>query len=170
MHELDGAKPVLSTSRYYPYSNDLVHVVGYVGDATTQDIKNKKKIEENFVPGLKVGKIGIENSKDTELIGNHGTKRYEVNASGKKISEISYNKETQGENLRTTIDLEIQQLAQELLKNKAGSICVMDIYTGEVITMASSPTYDPNKFTHGISTKDWNEIKNNKLRPLLNKS
>ena len=134
MHELDGAKPVLSTSRYYPYSNDLVHVVGYVGDATTQDIQNKKKIEENFVPGLKVGKIGIENSKDTDLIGNHGTKRYEVNASGKKISEISYNKETQGENLRTTIDLEIQQLAQELLKNQAGSICVMDIYTGEVIT------------------------------------
>ena len=170
LHELDGAKPVLSTSRYYPYSNDLVHVVGYVGDATTQDIQNKKKIEENFVPGLKVGKIGIENSKDTDLIGNHGTKRYEVNASGKKISEISYNKETQGENLRTTIDLEIQQLAQELLKNQAGSICVMDIYTGEVITMASSPTYDPNKFTHGISTKDWNEIKNNKLRPLLNKS
>ena len=61
-------------------------------------------------------------------------------------------------------------MAQELLKNQAGSICVMDIYTGEVITMASSPTYDPNKFTHGIGTKDWNEIKNNKLRPLLNKS
>ena len=76
----------------------------------------------------------------------------------KKISEISYNKETQGENLRTTIDIEIQQLAQELLKDQAGSICVMDIYTGEVIAMASSPTYDPNKFTHGISTKDWNEI------------
>jgi Cell division protein FtsI/penicillin-binding protein 2 len=53
-------------------------------------------------------------------------------------------------------------LAQELLKNQAGSICVMDIYTGEVITMASSPTYDPNKIAHGISTKDWNEIKNNK--------
>ena len=63
LHELDGAKPVLSTSRYYPYSNDLVHVVGYVGDATTQDIQNKKKIEENFVPGLKVGKIGIEKKK-----------------------------------------------------------------------------------------------------------
>ena len=78
LHELDGAKPVLSTSRYYPYSNDLVHVVGYVGDATTQDIQNKKKIEENFVPGLKVGKIGIENSKDTDLIGNHGTKRSRV--------------------------------------------------------------------------------------------
>ena len=60
--------------------------------------KIKKKIEENFVPGLKVGKIGIENSKDTDLIGNHVIKRYEVNASGKKISEISYNKETQGEN------------------------------------------------------------------------
>ena len=170
LHEIEGAKPVLSTSRYYPYSNELVHVVGYVGDATSNEIKNNKKIEKNFVPGLKVGKTGIENSKDLILIGNHGIKRYEVNASGKKISEISYNKETQGENLRSTIDIEVQKLAQQLLKNQAGSICAMDIYTGEIITMASSPTYDPNKFTHGISSKDWKEIKNNKLRPLLNKS
>ena len=115
----------MSTSRYYPYSNDLVHVVGYVGDATTQDIQNKK-IEENFVPGLKVGKIGIENSKDTDLIGNHGTKICKMHQ--EKISEISYNKETQGKNVRTTIDLEIQQLAQELLKKSAGSILLW-IYT-----------------------------------------
>ena len=132
-------------------------------------IKNEK-IEKNFVPGLKVGKIGIENSTDQILIGNYGIKRYEVNSSGKKIREISYKKETQGENLRTTIDLEAQKLAQKLLENKAGSICAMDIYSGEIIAMASSPTYDPNKFTYGINKKDWNEIKNNKLRPLVNKS
>jgi penicillin-binding protein 2 len=170
LHEIEGAKPVLSTSRYYPYSNDLVHIVGYVGDASPDDIIKNEKIEKNFVPGLKVGKIGIENSTDQILIGNYGIKRYEVNSSGKKIREISYKKETQGENLRTTIDLEAQKLAQKLLENKAGSICAMDIYSGEIIAMASSPTYDPNKFTYGINKKDWNEIKNNKLRPLVNKS
>ena len=170
LHEIEGAKPVLSTSRYYPYSNDLVHIVGYVGEASIDDITKNKKIEENFVPGLKVGKIGIENSTDQILIGNFGIKRYEVNSSGKKIREISYKKETQGENLRTTIDLEVQRLAQTLLDNKAGSICAMDIYSGEIITLASSPTYDPNKFTYGISKQDWNDIKNNKLKPLINKS
>ncbi len=170
LHEIEGAKPVLSTSRYYPYSNDLVHIIGYVGEASVNDITKNKKIEENFVPGLKVGKIGIENSTDQILIGNYGIKRYEVNSSGKKIKEISYKKETQGENLRTTIDVEVQRLAQKLLDNKAGSICAMDIYSGEIIALASSPTYDPNKFTYGINKKDWNEIKNNKLRPLVNKS
>ena len=170
LHEIEGAKPVLSTSRYYPYSNDLVHIIGYVGEASADDITKNKKIEENFVPGLKVGKIGIENSTDQILIGNYGIKRFEVNSSGKKIREISYKKETQGENLRTTIDIEVQRLAQKLLDNKAGSICAMDIYSGEIIALASSPTYDPNKFTYGINKKDWNEIKNNKLRPLVNKS
>ena len=170
LHEIEGVKPVLSTSRYYPYSNDLVHIIGYVGEANADDILKNKKIEENFVPGLKVGKIGIENSTDQILIGKYGIKRYEVNSSGKKIKEISYKKETQGENLRTTIDIEVQRLAQKLLDNKAGSICAMDIYSGEIIALASSPTYDPNKFTHGIKKKEWNEIKNNELRPLVNKS
>tara|TARA_B100001250_G_scaffold408529_1_gene431096 strand:+ start:2110 stop:4056 length:1947 start_codon:yes stop_codon:yes gene_type:complete len=170
LHEIEGAKPVLSTSRYYPYGKYFAHIVGYVGDASVKDIQSKKEIKENFVPGLKVGKTGIENSQEKLLIGKYGIKRYEVNASGKKISQIDYLKETQGKSVRTTIDIEIQKTAQDLLKDKAGSICAMDIYTGEIVAMASSPTYDPNKFTHGIKKKDWNEIKNNPLRPLMNKS
>ena len=116
-------------------------------------------------------KQGIESSKEKILIGKYGIKRYEVNASGKRISQIDYLKKTQGGNsVRTTIDVEVQKFAQHLLKEKAGSICAMDIYTGDVIVMASSPTYDPNKFTHGIKLEDWKEIKNNPLRPLINKS
>ena len=170
LHDVEGAKPVLSTSRHYPHANDFVHILGYVGDASEKDIENKTEIKENFVPGLKVGKSGIESSKEKILIGKYGIKRYEVNASGKRISQIDYLKENQGEEVKITIDLEVQKLAQSLLKGKAGSICAMDIYTGEVIAMASSPAYDPNKFTHGIEIKDWNEIKNNPLRPLINKS
>ena len=170
LHDVEGTKPVLSSSRYYPYANDLVHIIGYVGDASIKDIESKKEVEKNFVPGLKVGKSGIESSKEKELIGNYGIKRYEVNASGKRISQIDYLRENQGDEVKITIDLEVQKTAQSLLKNKAGSICAMDIYTGEIIAMASSPTYDPNKFTHGIEKKDWNEIKNNPLRPLINKS
>ena len=170
LHELEGVKPVVSSSRFYPYKNDLVHVVGYVGAASPKDIERKEIIKENLVPGLKVGKSGVEFAKETDLIGRYGVKRYEVNSSGKRISQIDYIKETQGEKVKLTVDLEVQQMAQELLKGKAGSICAMDIYTGEVIAMASSPTYDPNKFTHGIGHKDWGEIRDDPLKPLVNKS
>ncbi len=169
LHEIEGAKPVLSTSRYYPYANDLVHVVGYVGDASPKDLE-RNEIKENFVPGLKVGKRGIENSQERLLIGKYGIKRYEVNSSGKRISQINYLKETQGKEIKLTIDSEIQKYTQKLMKGSAGSVCVMDIYTGEIITLASSPTYDPNKFTHGINQKDWDEIRKNPFKPLINKS
>ena len=170
LHELEGVKPVVSSSRYYPYGYSSVHVVGYVGDASLKDIERMEEIKENLVPGLKVGKSGIEYSNEKLLIGKYGIKRYEVNSSGKRISQIDYVKESQGIEIKTTIDLEIQKFAQELLIDKAGSICAMDIYTGEIIAMASSPTYDPNKFTHGINHKDWNEIRDNPLKPLVNKS
>ena len=170
LHELEGIKPVVSSSRYYPYGDNLVHVVGYVGDASLKDVERMEEIKENLVPGLKVGKSGIEYSNEKLLIGRYGIKRYEVNSSGKRISQIEYIKESQGKEIKTTIDLDVQKFAQNLLKGQAGSICAMDIYTGEIITMASSPTYDPNKFTHGINHKDWNEIRDNPLKPLVNKS
>ena len=170
LHDLEGVKPVVSSSRYYPYSGNLVHVVGYVGQASLKDIERMEAIKENLVPGLKVGKSGIEYSNEKSLIGKYGIKRYEVNSSGKRINQIEHIKESQGTEIKTTIDLEIQKYAQELLKNKAGSICAMDIYTGQIIAMASSPTYDPNKFTHGIGHKDWKEIRDDPLKPLVNKS
>ena len=170
LHDLEGVKPVVSSSRYYPYADSAVHVVGYVGQPSLKDIERMNEIKENLVPGLKVGKSGIEYSNEKSLIGKYGIKRYEVNSSGKRINQIEHIKESQGVEIKTTVDLEVQKYAQELLKDKAGSICVMDIYTGQIIVMASSPTYDPNKFTHGIGYKDWEEIRDNPLKPLINKS
>ena len=170
LHELEGVKPVVSSSRYYPYGSNLVHVVGYVGEASIGDIERMEEIKENLVPGLKVGKSGIEYSNEKKLIGKYGIKRYEVNSSGKRIIQLEHIKESQGTEIKTTVDLEVQKFAQELLKNKAGSICAMDIYTGQIIAMASSPSYDPNKFTHGIGHKDWEEIRDDPLKPLVNKS
>jgi len=170
LHELEGVKPVVSSSRYYPHGSSSVHVVGYVGEASLKDVDRMEEIKENLVPGLKVGKSGIEYSNEKLLIGKYGIKRYEVNSSGKRINQLDYIKESQGAEIKTTIDLEVQKFAQDLLKGKAGSICAMDIYTGEIVAMASSPTYDPNKFTHGIGHKDWNKIRDNPLKPLVNKS
>ena len=170
LHELSGAKPVLSIARNYPYGNDLVHVLGYVGEASPSDINNYKFIKENHVPGLRVGKTGLEKALEEQLIGKYGIKRFEVNAYGKRINQIDYLEGEKGKNFRLTIDLEIQKAAQELLYNKSGSICIMDIYTGDIISLASSPTFNPNSFIHGIGNNEWNEIKNNSLKPLINKS
>ena len=75
-----------------------------------------------------------------------------------------------GKNIRLTLDTEVQKLSNELLAKRSGSISVMNIYTGEIIAMHSSPSFDPNLFLYGISTKDWKEIREDPLKPLINKT
>ena len=170
LHDLTGAKPVLSISRDYPFDETYTHILGYVSEASEQDILNNEVIKNNHVPGLKVGKIGLEKSFEDKLIGTNGVQRYEVNAYGKRVNQIDYKEGKQGEKIKLTIDTEVQKLSMELLKDKAGSISVMDIYTGEIIAMHSSPSFNPNLFLFGISHDDWQLIKNDPLKPLVNKT
>ena len=122
------------------------------------------------VTGLSVGKTGLEHKLDKEIIGEVGFQRYEVNAFGKRIKQIQLDTGKAGKNFRTTIDSEIQKFTTSLLDKKAASVCVMDIYNGDLITMVSSPTYDPNAFVHGIDKKYWDELINNPKKPLNNKA
>ncbi len=170
LHELDGAKPVLSISRNYPYKDSFTHVLGYVSRASVSDLNENEVIKNNHVPGLRVGKIGLEKTFEKDLIGTNGVQRYEVNAYGKRINQLDHVEGIKGKNINLTIDTDVQVLSNELLKNKSGSIVVMDIYTGEVIAMHSSPSFDPNLFFHGISSEEWNTIRDNPLKPLLNKT
>ncbi len=170
LHDLTGAKPVLSISRNYPYDETFTHVLGYVSEASEKDILNNEVIKNNHVPGLKVGKIGLEKSFEDKLLGTNGVQRYEVNAYGKRINQIDHEDGEPGEKIKLTIDTEIQKLSNKLLKDLAGSISVMDIYTGEIIAMHSSPSFNPNLFLFGISQDDWQLIRNNPLKPLVNKT
>ncbi len=170
LHDLTGAKPVLSVSRNYPFSENYTHVLGYVSMASEKDILDNEVIKNTHVPGLKVGKTGLEKSFENDLIGSNGVQRYEVNAYGKRINQIDHEEGVKGKTIQLTIDSEIQKLANELLKDVAGSISVMDIYTGEIIAMHSSPSFDPNLFLFGISQDDWQLIRNNPLKPLVNKT
>ena len=165
-----GAKPVLSVSRNYPFNENYTHVLGYVSEASEKDILNNEIIKNKHVPGLKVGKTGLEKSFENELIGTNGIQRYEVNAYGKRISQLDHTDGLNGKTIQLTIDTEIQKLCSELLKNVSGSISVMDIYTGEIIAMQSSPSFDPNLFLFGINQDDWQLIRNNPLKPLINKT
>jgi len=167
---LVGAKPVLSVARNYPHKENFTHVLGYVAQASESDLANNELIKKNHVPGLRVGKIGLEKAYENELIGSNGIQRYEVNAYGKRINQIDFLEGKKGKNLRLTVDTEVQKLANELLLDKSGSISVMDIYTGDIIAMHSSPSFDPNLFLYGISQKDWQDIRSNPLKPLINKT
>ena len=170
LHDLVGAKPVLSVSRNYPFNENYTHVLGYVSEASEKDILNNEIIKSTHVPGLKVGKTGLEKTFENELIGTNGIQRYEVNAYGKRISQLDHTDGLNGKTIKLTIDTEIQKLCNELLKDVAGSISVMDIYTGEIVAMQSSPSFDPNLFLFGINQDDWQLIRNNPLKPLVNKT
>ena len=170
LHDLVGAKPVLSVSRNYPFNENYTHVLGYVSEVSEQDLLTNEVIKSKHVPGLKVGKTGLEKTFENDLIGTNGVQRYEVNAYGKRISQLDHTDGLNGKTIQLTIDTEIQKFCNDLLKNMAGSISVMDIYTGEIVAMQSSPSFDPNLFLFGINQDDWQLIRNNPLKPLVNKT
>ena len=170
LYDLIGANPVMSVSRNYPYNENYTHVLGYVSSASEQDILNNNSIKANHVPGLKVGKIGLEKTYENQLLGTNGIQRYEVNAYGKRVNQVDFTDGLKGNTIKLTIDTKIQKKCSELLKGKAGSISVMDIYTGDIVAMQSSPSFDPNLFLFGINQDDWQLIRNNPLKPLVNKT
>ena len=169
LHEIQGAKPVVSVARKYLNDGSSSHIIGYVSDTSVKDLENSEFIRSVNTPGLKVGKNGLEKSLNNSMIGLPGLQRFEVNSSGKRIKELKLVKGSPGKDFKITIDHEVQIHASEALGDKSGSVCVMDIYTGEIICIVSSPTYDANKFVHGISNNDWKELINNTYKPLINK-
>jgi len=169
LHEMQGVKPVVALARKYISDGSSSHIIGYVSETSVKDLENNELLREINVPGLKTGKNGFEKSFNNFMIGKPGIQRFEVNAFGKRIKELEFVKGTPGTNFRTTIDQEVQTLTSELLKEKSGSVCVMDIYTGDIVALVSSPTFDPNKFVHGIKQDDWDSLIKNKKKPLINK-
>ena len=170
LHETPGIKPVVSIARKYIEDGSFSHIIGYVSAVSVKDLENSALLREINIPGLKTGKNGLEKSLNENMIGKPGLQRFEVNAYGKRIKELKFVEGTAGKNYRTTLDIDVQKFTSELLKEKSGSICVMDIYTGDIIAMVSSPTFDANKFVHGIDTKDWQDLINDDKKPLINKS
>ena len=169
LHELQGAEPVVSVARLYTEPSS-VHVIGYVSKASKKDLKTKDYLQNKIAAGTRVGKTGLENKLDSEVIGEVGYKRYEVNAYGKRIKEISIDPGKSGKNFRTTLDLDVQETAAKQLEGKSGSVCVMDIYKGDIIAMVSSPIFDPNHFVHGINQKNWDKLIKHRDKPLINKA
>ena len=167
LHELEGAQPVVSVARIYK-NNASAHAIGYVSEISPRDIRNKKYLQDLNIAGIAIGKTGLESTLDEEMLGSPGFLRYEVNAYGKKIKQVSIDEGLKGKTFRTTLDNEVQVFSAKLLENVSGAACVMDIYNGDIISMVSSPSFNPNSCIHGIKSKEWNGLLNNKDKPLLN--
>ncbi len=141
------------------------HIVGYV---KTPDKKEYPKLAN--VPGTVVGKIGIEKSYDKKLQGKFGIKKEEVNAHGRVVKEISRVDGIPGEDINISISKELQDFCYERLEDNSGSIIVLDVRNGEVLSMVSKPSFNSNDFIKTMSTEKWNNIINNELNPMFNRS
>ncbi|MFO7717845.1 MAG: penicillin-binding protein 2 [Desulfohalobium sp.] len=161
-----GLKVLSRPQRSYPYGEDLAHVLGFVAQASEQELRADAKLRL----GDMVGKSGVEKAFEKHLRGKKGRKQIEVNAAGRGLQERMVRQPEAGQDVRLSIDLSLQRKAMDLLANKAGSIIVLDPKTGELLTLASSPSYDSNLFVQGISSKDWERLATNPRQPLQNRA
>ena len=169
LHELEGVEPIVSVARTYP-DNSSAHILGYVSQISKKDLQTKKYLKDQSVPGMAIGKTGLERKFDEKIIGKVGYQRYEVHAFGKRLREIKIDTGQVGQSFKTTLDYEVQKYTNELLKDKAAAVCVMDVYNGDIVSLVSSPTFEPNAFVHGLDKKYWNSLIKDKKKPLTNKA
>ncbi|MBQ8630384.1 MAG: penicillin-binding protein 2 [Alphaproteobacteria bacterium] len=153
-------------SRYYPFGEKMMHILGYVSSVSDNDVKDDPLLE---VPGFKIGKAGIEKLFEKRLRGRGGNQKLEVNAYGRVMKEIEKNDGVLGEKIDLSLDARLQTKAFELLGEESGAIVLMDVHNGEILAFVSTPSYDPNLMVTGISNEDWKALVNNERHPLTNK-
>jgi len=165
--DLPGIMIDVGQSRSYPHGADIAHVLGYVAAVSPKDQTGDPLLE---LPGFRVGKAGLERVHDMALRGKGGSSQVEVNAYGRVIRELERREGEPGAEVRLTIDMGLQHTVSKRLADESAAAVVMDVHTGEVLAMASSPSYDPNAFNKGLSTAEWKELIGNPRAPLTNKA
>lgn len=175
VHALDLPGTDIDTGevRTYPYSEATAHVLGYVGTVSEKEMDDSEDDDENSVlgiPGIRVGKDGIEKQHDIELRGQAGNVEMEVNARGSVVRELARNEPIPGKDITLSLDVGLQQYVQQRLAKELGaSAVILDIHSGEIQALASQPSFDPNLFTYGISQDDWKRLNTDEHSPLMNK-
>jgi len=153
--------------RLYPKDGFAAHLIGYVGEISPNDLQQSRF--STYEPGQVVGKSGVEETYDAILRGVDGSRDVIVNSHGKEVGVLGQELATPGQDIKLTIDLDIQMAAEQALEGKIGAIVTMDPHTGEILAMASRPTYDPNQFLH-LTRAYWQSILDNPDHPLMNKT
>ena len=158
--------------RHYLYADAAAHVIGHVGRLTEKDkVKIKKRGDNKRYHGAKfIGKTGVEILQEARLRGDLGVQEANVNAHGRILANRAQKPPRRGDNLTLTIDMELQRLAESLLTGERGAAVVMDINTGAVLALASSPRFDINAFVFGISTEEWKDLNDSTEKPLIHRA
>ena len=167
-NELPELETIVVHRRLYPRNGFLAHLIGYVGEVSGEMLDSPKY--EFFQPGDVVGRSGVEQYYNDILMGQNGYRRVVVNSRGKELGQLADQPATPGKPLKLTIDLDLQIAAEEALEGKNGAIVAIDPRNGEVLAMASRPTFDPNDFAVRISHDEWSQLVNDPGKPLLNKA
>ena len=165
--DLPGILVDLGTNRTYNYPYQLAHILGYVAPPNETDLTGDALMA---LPGVKVGRSGIEKYHDLALRGRPGVVHLEVNAMGRVIRELDRADGLPGEDIGLTFDLALQQSIQARLGDNAASAVVMDCRNGEVMAMVSNPSYDPTLFSTGVSQAQWKDWTKDRRTPLINKA
>jgi penicillin-binding protein 2 len=167
--ELAGVSVEQGLIRDYPFGDKVSHVVGYVAAVSEQDLDGDDPLLE--LPDFRIGKNGIEKADDIALRGTAGTSQVEVNAFGQVVRELAREDGMAGQDVVLGLDMTLQDLAQQRCAAEGSAACVLlDLWTGEVLALASTPGYDPGAFSAGLSTAEWQKLVTDPLNPLSDKA
>jgi penicillin-binding protein 2 len=174
-HDLPGVDLATRMARHYPYGTVGVHALGYVGSISEEDLKRLDPAE--YFGTATIGKTGLERAYEGQLHGRGGFREVLVNAEGRTVDtlggakpELRVERPAAGNDLELSLDIELQRVAEEALGAQRGAVVALDPWTGEVLVLASTPTFDPNKFARGISTQDYRDLTTNPDQPLYNRA
>ncbi len=170
-YRLPGVEVEAQLVRYYPYANLYAHSVGYVGRINERELKRFSEEEYQSYSGTyTIGKIGLEREYEALLLGEVGYQNVETNARGRVLRVVEQTDPKPGKNLQLFLDSEVQRAGLEAMAGRRGAIVALEVDTGGVIAMVSSPSYDPNLFVTGISHKDYNSLTRSRDLPLFNRA
>ena len=166
---LPGVQPDVGQTRDYPFGDQMVHILGYVASVSPED-KAHDADPLLDLPGYRIGKRGVEKAFDNQVRGKAGAIRAEVNAYGRIIRELGHEPGVPGSDVWLTIDGELQKFAAQRLADQSAACVVLDVNNGDVLSLVSTPGYDPNSFNVGISNDEWKSLTENDHIPLLDKA
>jgi penicillin-binding protein 2 len=166
--DFPGLSIEVEALRQYPYGKIGAHVIGYLGKIGPNQVNNKKF--KDLPPNMLIGQWGAEAIFDEKLRGTAGEKVIEVDALGRELRKIKESPAVKGEDLYLSIDIDIQKAAEESFTNKAGAFVAIKPDSGEILALASLPSFDPNLFASGISYEDWRSLIENPKKPMLNRA
>lgn len=171
-HRYPGVSVDARLTRHYPYAESLTHMLGYVAKINKKDLNKLKEagLEANYAATYDIGKRGVEKYHEQMLHGDVGYQEVEVNNQGRIIRTLEFQPPVPGQDIMLNIDIHLQQVAQNALEGKRGAIVALDPTDGGVLALYSNPSYDPNLFVHGISSKNYNKLLASKDKPLINRS